>query len=166
MLKPLPPPLRILPEPLHARLLDLGADLLPPPAQRRDLRILLEARSFVARGRRGRDQRLVHDRLTTRQDIRPGQIGRAHGHASGGRVHIRGFVHVRGGGAAEQGEHPGRGGLGAGDEAFGAEDAGCGVDAAGEGVDGGDVGGFVVPRTVFAPVGRGDFRPRVVEGAG
>lgn len=73
---------------------------------------------------------------------------------------------MRRGLAAEQGEHPGRGRLGAGDEAFGAEDAGGGVDAAGEGVDGDDVGGFVVPGTVFAPVGGGDFRPGVVEGAG
>lgn len=73
---------------------------------------------------------------------------------------------MRDGVAAEEGEHPGGGGLGAGDEAFGAEDAGCGVDGAGEGVDGGDVGGLVVPGTVFAPVGGGDFGPGVVEGVG
>ena len=37
---------------------------------------------------------------------------------------------------------------------------------AGEGVDGDDVGGFVVPGTVFLPVGCGDFVEGVVEGAG
>lgn len=38
------------------------------------------------------------------------------------------------------------------------------VYRAGKGIDGDDMGGFVVPRTVFAPVGCGDFFPRVVKG--
>lgn len=53
----------------------------------------------------------------------------------------------------------------AGDEALGAEDASLGFEAAGEGVDSYHVRGFVVPRTVFAPIGGGDFFPRVIEGA-
>ena len=44
-------------------------------------------------------------------------------------------------------------------------DAGGGIDGAGQGVDGYYMGGLVVPRTIFAPVGGGDFFPRVVEGA-
>lgn len=75
-------------------------------------------------------------------------------------------MHDRGGGAAEEGQHPGGRGLVAGYEALGAQDAGLGVDVAGEGVDGDDVRGLVVPGTVLAPVGGGDFFPRVVEGAG
>lgn len=160
MLEPLPPPLRVLPKPLHARLLDLGANLLPAAAQRRDLRVLPEQRPLLAR------QRLVDDGLATRQDVGAGEVGGAHGDAFGGGVDVGGFVDVGGGVAAEEGEHPGGGGLLAGDEAFGAEDVGGGVDGAGEGVDAEDVGGFVVPGAVFAPVGGGDFGPGVVEGAG
>ena len=51
----------------------------------------------------------------------------------------------------------------AGDEAFGTQDAGAGFELAGKGVDGDNMGRFVVPRTVFTPIGGGDFRPGVVE---
>ena len=164
VLEALPSPLRILPKPLHARLLDLRPNLLPPPTQRRDLRVLPELRPLAPGPRRRK--RLVHHRLPTRQDVRPRQVRRAHGDALGGGVDVRGLVDGGGGLPAEQGQHPGGGGLRAGDEALGAEDAGGGVDAAGEGVDGDDVRGFVVPGAVLAPVGGGDFGPGVVEGAG
>lgn len=88
---------------------------------------------------------------------------------------------MRGLGAAEEGGEPFWRGLAACDEAFGAElvgeklagwrvdcggrayDAGGGIDAAGEGIDSDDVRGFLVPGTVFTPVCRRDFVPRVVE---
>ena len=51
-----------------------------------------------------------------------------------------------------------------GDEALGAKDASVGFDTARKSVDSHDVRRFVVPGTVFAPIGGRDFLPGVIEG--
>ena len=118
-LEPLPPSLSILSKALHARLLNLRPYLLPPTTQRRDLRFLPEACLFrLCTGRYGG---LVHDSLAHVEDFGPGEVRGGHGHAFGDGVDGGDFVHVRGVGAAENGENPGGSILGAGNEAFGAE---------------------------------------------
>ena len=107
-LKPLPPPSRILTKPLHTRLLDLRPDLLPPPTQRRDLRILRELCSLVAR-RRGAEIRLVGHGFADPEDVGPGEVGAAHGDAFFGGRDVGCFVDVGGVGAAEEGDDPGGG---------------------------------------------------------
>lgn len=71
---------------------------------------------------------------------------------------------MRSAATAEKSDDPVGSGLCACYEAFGTKNASALVDVAGEGVDGYDVGGFLVPGTVFEPVGCGDFIPAVVEG--
>lgn len=39
------------------------------------------------------------------------------------------------------------------------------IHVSGQSVDTNDMGGFVVPRTIFSPVGRRDFLPWVIKGA-
>lgn len=49
-------------------------------------------------------------------------------------------------------------------EAFGTKDTRTLIDVAGEGVDSYDMRGFLVPGTIFKPVGCRNFIPAVVEG--
>ena len=60
---------------------------------------------------------------------------------------------MRSAAAAEEGDNPVGSGLCACYEAFGTKDTGFLVDVAGKSVDGYDMGGFLVPGTVFEPVG-------------
>ncbi len=90
-LKPLSPPSCILTEPIDRKLLDTIADLLPPPTQRCDFRLLSKQRLTLWMGRR----RLIDHRLLHAQGIRPGQICRTHGDFFGGRVDVGCFMHVR-----------------------------------------------------------------------
>ena len=71
---------------------------------------------------------------------------------------------MRSAATAEESDNPVRSGLCACYEAFSTEDTGALVDVARKCVDGYDVGRFLVPGTVFEPVGCGDFIPAVVEG--
>ena len=110
-------PLRILPKSLYTRLLDLRPDLLPASTQRRNLRLLLELCSLVAWAGR-LHIRLVHYRLATADDVGPGEIGGAHSDALGRRVDDRSFIDVGGVRTAQEGKHPGWGGLGTGNQAL------------------------------------------------
>ena len=60
---------------------------------------------------------------------------------------------MRSAATAEESDKPVGSGLCACYEAFGAKDTRSLVDVAGKGVDGNDMGGFLVPGTVFEPVG-------------
>ena len=125
-LEALPARARILPEPLHARLLDLGLHLLPAAAEGRDLGFLLEMRLFSFFIRRagigaGAAVGLIRDGFAHVEDVGPGEVGGGHGDGFAGRVDVRGFEHAGDGGSREEGEDPGGCGLLAGYEAFGAE---------------------------------------------
>lgn len=136
----------IVPEPAHREVLDLVLDPLPAAAQGRDLGLLGELRLPVVQG-------AVDDRLLAVDDVGPRQVPRHHGDGTAGRVDVRGLEDLRHVAGADDGLDPLRCRLLAGDEALGAKDARRGVDGAGEGVDGDDVGGLVIPRAVFPPVG-------------
>lgn len=110
----------VLPEALHARLLDLRLDLLPAAAQSHDLRFLHELclPHWIC------CERLVDDCLATLEEVRPRHVRAAHSDFLRGRVHVGDLVHEGGGVTAEEGEHPLRCVLMAGNQALGAEDAG------------------------------------------
>lgn len=130
------------------RVLDAILDALPAAAQGRDAGGLGELRLVLA-------ERLVDDFLLHAHQVAPRQVLADHCDRLALRVDVAGLVdeallHV----AAQQRLDPVGRGLLACDEAFGAQDAGCGIDLARERVDGDDVLGLVVPRAIFAPVGR------------
>lgn len=128
-LKPLPPFHRILPEPLHRKLLDCVLNLRPPTTERNNPRLLLKrcpARYLTRR---------IHHRLLDRQQITPRHILRAHGDFLGRGINVGDFVHEACVLATEESADPLRRGLLAGDEALGAEDVCCWVEGAGESVN-------------------------------
>ena len=111
-LKPFPPPLRILPKLLHARLFYLRLNLLPSARQRSNPSLLLKhcplmtwlAFTLIW---------LINHSLPNTYYIGPGEIRAAHGDALVGGVDVGCFIGVGRGTEAEDGGYPVRGGLGA-----------------------------------------------------
>jgi len=116
-LEPLLPLQCILLKPVHGELFDAIPDLLPPAAERRNLRALHHERLVVRRRRRG----LVDAGFAYVDEIRHGHVHAAEGDFLGGRVDVGGFVDEGGVRGAEERVDPFGGGLSAGYEAFGSE---------------------------------------------
>lgn len=96
------------------RLLDRGLDLLPATADGRHLGLLVELGLRVG-------CRPVDDGLLHRDEVREGEVRRAHGDFLRLRVNVGGLEDVGGFVSAHHGEEPFRCGLFACYEAFGAE---------------------------------------------
>lgn len=146
----------ILLESRHQGIFDAVLDSLPAAAQGGDAGGLDKLCLVLAQG-------LVDDLLLDVDEIAPRQILADHRESLVAGVDIGCLEDVA---YVHRGAHycldPFRRGLLAGDEALGAEDACLGVDGAGEGVDCDNVLRLVVPRAIFAPVGRGHLVPGVV----
>jgi len=98
----LPALFRVLTKSLHADFLDLILDFLPPTADSGYLSILPKVRlSFWHRL-----GRLIDDRFSDVQHIRPCQIGGAHCHLLRDRVDVGDFIDMRGGTATEERQDP------------------------------------------------------------
>lgn len=145
----------------HARILNLCPDLLPATTEGGNLCVLAEVclAQWIYFGW------LIDNGFLAGNHVGPGHVVGAHGDFLGGRIDVGNFIDVTCGATAEKRDYPGWGALVTRYQSFGAEDTRGWVDVAGEGVNGDNMSCFVVPRTVFPPVGSRYFVPRVVESA-
>lgn len=107
--------LSVLAESLHTCFFDLIFDFLPTTTEGGDLRLLVElgGRSWVEEGR------LVDYGLAHIENVRPGEVGRAHSHFLRSRIDVGDLIDVRGGTASEERKDPLRYRLVAGNETLG-----------------------------------------------